>query len=481
MKTLLVVFTFVFLFSPPALAQFDMQQIAVLQGAKDSLQFGRVLAGAGDVNKDGFEDLVIGQRAKTFLYFGSKSFDTIPDLTFSFWTFHISHGDINGDSISDLLLGTFGKIYVYYGSVSFDTIPDDSIVNSAQGFGTNFACGDINKDGYDDIAVYGSYTKIFVYLGGDTISNQPAYILQGPPNYFGTDGLAIGDVNEDGYKDLAVSTSEHYPDDSTYIYFGGIQLDTLPRLKLRGGDVMLGDMNGDGYMDLITDKGTYFGGVTIDSVTDSPLFIKGRSNVVGNFNKDIYEDYLWGSGSIVGGDAAIYLGGNPLDTIEDWHYRDFEVGSYGDQVAAADINGDGVDEAIVGDPGWWYTNPSYPPGRVYIYKNPYTSVKDDEQQLPFTFTLGQNYPNPFNPSTTIPFSLKAQSAMFKGPIPTILVIYNILGQKVRTLLDEDKLPGNYQVIWDGKDYMGKEVTSGIYFYQLKAGQFCDSKKLLLIK
>ncbi|HVP35414.1 MAG TPA: VCBS repeat-containing protein, partial [Terriglobales bacterium] len=231
-KTCLLLLLLSLIFSSPALAQFDMQQIAVIQGARDSLQLGRVLAGVGDINKDGSEDLVIGQRARTFLYFGSKNFDTIPDLTFPFWTFHISNGDINGDSVSDLLLGTFGKIYVYYGSVSLDTMPDDSIVNSAQGFGTNFACGDINKDGFDDIAVYGGYTKIFVYLGGDTISKQPAYILQGPPNYFGTDGLAIGDINGDGYKDLAVSMSGHYPDDSTYIYFGGMELDTIPQLKL---------------------------------------------------------------------------------------------------------------------------------------------------------------------------------------------------------------------------------------------------------
>lgn len=71
--------------------------------------------------------------------------------------------------------------------------------------------------------------------------------------------------------------------------------------------------------------------------------------------------------------------------------------------------------------------------------------------------------------------------MFKEAIHTTLIIYNILGQKIKTLVDDERTPQNYKVIWDGKDDQGKEVTSGIYFYQLRAGDFSDSKKLLLIK
>ena len=219
-----------------AFAQFDMQQIAVLQGVKDSAEFGSTLSGVGDLNKDGIEDLAVGQRRwNTFIYLGSTNFDTTVDFTFPFFSWHIGYGDINGDSISDLLLTPMGKIFIYYGGTGFDTVADDSVVNNADYFGWNFACGDINKDGYDDLAVWGGYTKVFVYLGGDTISKQPVAVLQGPPNYFGFDGLAIEDINGDGYGDIAVSTSERYPNDSTYVYFGGLQIDTIPRLKLRGG------------------------------------------------------------------------------------------------------------------------------------------------------------------------------------------------------------------------------------------------------
>ncbi|MCJ7457468.1 MAG: FG-GAP-like repeat-containing protein [candidate division Zixibacteria bacterium] len=489
MRRLLILLFLSLVFGTPAFAQFDMQQIAVMQGDTDGVSFGIHLAGVGDINKDGIEDLVIGQYGKTFIYFGSKNFDTIPDIVFPFSSGYICHGDVNGDGVQDLLLTRFSllSVLIYYGGPPFDTIPDkvlvalDTISPPYTPFGLKIATGDINKDGYDDIAIHGNNNKVYVFLGGADMSTSPAYILQGPPNYFGFPGLAIGDVNGDGYADLAVSTSGHYPDDSTYIYFGGPQLDTIPRVKLKGGFVILGDVNGDGYKDIITVEGTYFGGSTIDSLVDSPLCIRGQSWAIGNFNKDKYEDLLSGVPTLAGGEAWIYLGSNPLDTMQDWHYYDSEVGDYGSQVSVADINGDGVDEAIVGDPGWWYAYPDAPIGRVYIYKNPYTAVKDEQNPIPHDFALHQNYPNPFNSSTIIPFSLKIQGSTFKGPIPTTLIIYNILGKKIRILLDEEKLPGNYQVIWDGRDDSGKGVSSGIYFYQLKAGSFNDSKKLLLIK
>ena len=110
------------------------------------------------------------------------------------------------------------------------------------------------------------------------------------------------------------------------------------------------------------------------------------------------------------------------------------------------------------------------------------ALKVDEEQpspIPHTFTLNQNYPNPFNPITTIQFTVN--SLGFGDPIHTTLTIYNILGQKVISLVDEEKSPGNYQVIWDGKDDSGKEVASGIYLYQLKTKYYTDIKKMVLLK
>ncbi len=110
-----------------------------------------------------------------------------------------------------------------------------------------------------------------------------------------------------------------------------------------------------------------------------------------------------------------------------------------------------------------------------------SSVKDEKERLNPNYTLGQNYPNPFNPSTTIPFTVNGSQFMVHSPIHTTLIIYNILGQKVRTLVDAERMPGNYQVIWDGKDERGNEISSGIYFYQLKAGDYKETKKMSLLR
>jgi hypothetical protein len=110
-----------------------------------------------------------------------------------------------------------------------------------------------------------------------------------------------------------------------------------------------------------------------------------------------------------------------------------------------------------------------------------TGVEDEEEEkdLPKEFSLQQNYPNPFNPSTIIRF--KVEGGRSKALIHTTLIIYNILGQKVRTLVDETKSAGSYEVIWDGKDDERKEVAGGIYFYQLIVEDQILTKKMLLLK
>lgn len=103
-----------------------------------------------------------------------------------------------------------------------------------------------------------------------------------------------------------------------------------------------------------------------------------------------------------------------------------------------------------------------------------TSVRDDKS-LELGFQLFQNYPNPFNPSTEISFSISIRSNVE-------LVIYNSIGQKVRTLLSSQYLSaGLHSSIWNGKDDAGSQVSSGTYIYSLRAGDFEQSCKLILLK
>lgn len=90
------------------------------------------------------------------------------------------------------------------------------------------------------------------------------------------------------------------------------------------------------------------------------------------------------------------------------------------------------------------------------------------------FRLTQNNPNPFNTQTSIRYEIPEDSRV-------TLTVYNISGQRVRTLVDEIKKAGYYTVQWDSQDKNGKEVTSGIYFYAIKVGNFIDTKKMVLIR
>jgi hypothetical protein len=104
---------------------------------------------------------------------------------------------------------------------------------------------------------------------------------------------------------------------------------------------------------------------------------------------------------------------------------------------------------------------------------------------PMDFDLKQNYPNPFNSSTSIQYSVISDQL----PPHVTLKIYNILGQEVRSLVNEAKAPGRYTIIWDGRDNNGLDISSGLYFFQLRAdgtsrdhrGYFVDTKKMILLK
>jgi hypothetical protein len=98
-----------------------------------------------------------------------------------------------------------------------------------------------------------------------------------------------------------------------------------------------------------------------------------------------------------------------------------------------------------------------------------TEVNNSSPKVPLVFALMQNYPNPFNPSTNIKYSI-ARSGRVE------LSIFNILGQKVKELVNEEKLSGEYEVVFDGKEF-----TSGIYFYRLRTNSFTETKKLILLK
>lgn len=127
-----------------------------------------------------------------------------------------------------------------------------------------------------------------------------------------------------------------------------------------------------------------------------------------------------------------------------------------------------------------WTEGDTPPYKIMyrrIKKNYFSQEVEQKKignQIPQQLTLKQNYPNPFNSSTVIHYYLP-------NSIFTRLEIYNLLGQKVRTIVAENELPGEYQVQWDGRDDRGNLLPTGIYLCQLQTGKQKAVQKIAFIK
>jgi len=136
---------------------------------------------------------------------------------------------------------------------------------------------------------------------------------------------------------------------------------------------------------------------------------------------------------------------------------ELEMDCYGMQNADARLPwGQGVDSLDTYDCSWW------------------VKVDEDVAGVPEVFELRQNYPNPFNPSTTIEFSIPERADV-------TMTIYNVLGQAVRTFNAGTQNVGTYRIVWDGTNDFGMTVSTGVYFYTVRAGEHAATKKMVYMK
>ncbi|MCC6866489.1 MAG: T9SS type A sorting domain-containing protein [Ignavibacteria bacterium] len=114
-------------------------------------------------------------------------------------------------------------------------------------------------------------------------------------------------------------------------------------------------------------------------------------------------------------------------------------------------------------------------GGVWFHEIP-LSVEQTSELIPEKFSLSQNYPNPFNPSTTINFSIPQTPLSFGEGMEVTLYVFNSLGQKIASLVNQSLAPGTYSVEWNASNY-----SSGLYFCKIRAGDFYETKKMILLK
>ena len=152
------------------------------------------------------------------------------------------------------------------------------------------------------------------------------------------------------------------------------------------------------------------------------------------------------------------------------------------------ITRDGVyhrlnDELLVGLSPYMFVDEDVQIGRTYYYKLEAVDIVGEGTLFgpvaatlrgPMSYSLSPNYPNPFNPETTINYEVPKTGRL-------TLKIYNVLGQEVKTLVDENLEPGYYRALWDGKDSTGRQMASGVYFYRIKSEGFAKSLKMMLLK
>lgn len=131
-------------------------------------------------------------------------------------------------------------------------------------------------------------------------------------------------------------------------------------------------------------------------------------------------------------------------------------------IGVSDYDNDGLEELIFHD---W---------EKIRYFGSGTSASVSQNNIPNNFRLKNNYPNPFNPVTKIDFQVQLKSEVS-------LIVYDIKGNHVKTLINDEKSVGEHFIEWNGMDEMGQSVASGQYFYQLKVGDLFSTKKMILLK
>ncbi|MEJ7734442.1 MAG: hypothetical protein WKG00_35245 [Polyangiaceae bacterium] len=292
-----------------------------IEGPAAKEWYGKGIAGVGDVNGDGFDDLLIGDpltdapndnAGTIWLYFGGSSFDIVPDATFQGpilgWFGHSADGtDVNGDGYSDLIVGApyqynadpsgNGSVELYLGSPTFDgSVMPQVLVgeNNADKFGDELtAAGDLNGDGLGDFVVSApgasATGRVYVFLGAEGAVGAPqSFDGSGTAEGFGQELTGGGDLDNDGFDDVILG-HQYYPldvfasDGAVYVIAGassGVftlgQPQTQDTLGLGSSVSFTGDVNGDGITDAILGAEAY----------------KQGSNVVGQAR-------LWFGGSLV--------------------------------------------------------------------------------------------------------------------------------------------------------------------------------------
>ncbi len=394
----------------------------IMEGESSGCRFGYYVNRAGDVNGDGYDDIIVGatgynsDQGRAYIYLGGNPMDNIPDLVLTgeqpgteFGYSVSTAGDINNDGYDDIIVGAVsynskqGRAYIYLGGANMDSIPDMVLTGETidNRFGRSVCtAGDVNGDGYDDVIIgayfYNSITgKVYIYYGGAPMDGiaDVTMTTSDPFSQLGYSVSTAGDVNGDGYDDVIVGANRYNNyQGCTFVYYGGQHMDNIADMVFTGehaGDDFgwsvssAGDVNNDGFSDIFvgacyyeSNRGKayiYYGGTKMDNIVDITFtgettdnYLGRAVNTAGDFNNDGYDDMIIGASRYndYQGRAYLYYGSNvPASGVFITMTGEQTKNYFGKSLSSAgDVNNDGYDDIIIG--AWRYNNDS---GRVYLY------------------------------------------------------------------------------------------------------------------
>lgn len=469
-----------------------------------TIRSARALA-VGDVDNDGFDDVAVATSSiiygeRVFVYRGGGNPVLTQDFVINSPEPHREFGasialaDLDGDGHDDLVVGAPGQlyddtgaVYVYFSSPLDDT--PDIVIDAAypQEFGVCVAnAGDLDGNGCEDIALgiprgltIGGEVQVHLFQPDRTSVAGP--VIPGDASAqqanFGEVLAGVGDLNGDGFDDLAVGVPGYSPATGVrgrvYLHFGSASMDAASDLIIDGpaplsrlGSSLAGgeDLNGDGFDDLVIgargDTGSsawiqvHFGGPFLDDIPEA------------GWATDTGDDDLWVGVALapdVDGDgyAEVVYGAPGIDPHGLAYLRSVRVPAF------ADCDGNGILDFCDIAAG-------IPDVDLNGVPDPCeTATAVEGSVLPARTRLVGAFPTPFNPRTTIVFEL-ARS----GPID--LTVYDTAGRRVDTVLATSLHPGRHEVVWNASS-SGKPIASGVYFAVLRGKGVLERCKLVLLK
>ncbi len=423
---------------------------------------------AGDVNHDGWTDFLvpneISRDVRVFMNDGAGRYS-------AFTVYPIAGGntpstneavDLNGDGIMDFAVGNAGNdsvsIFIGVGDGTFLPSRNYYAANSVRGLSTM----DLDGDGDMDVVTanrLGNNLTILKNNGNGTFAPRTTLETSGGQET----ACAAADANGDGILDLFVGA---YNTNEIILMLGnGLGGLTFSAKVPAGGKpwkITIGDVNGDGNVDVVS----------------SNSFNNNASVVLGNGAGGLSAAVTYPTGSF---DLSIVLGDidgdNDLDMVTS-NYGGANWTLYENNGSGVFINQRTLPALSAGscatlhdrdnDGDLDMTGIDEEDDVIFLFNNN-SPTNAGEKTIPLETRLHQNYPNPFNPTTVISYQLTTDGFV-------TLKVFDVLGREVAVLINGEMEPGKHDVTWNAHD-----VAAGVYVYQLKAGEYVESKKLVLIK